>query len=86
MAKKQKDTVAMDEDYDATLDNDLAALDPKKEGHIRMTVEDLPGLQLGEARGSGYTSGVDYLSEWLDHRLFWRLPGIGVTDTSRRSA
>jgi DNA repair protein RadA len=44
MAKKQKDTVAMEDDYDATLDNDLAALDPKKEGHIRMTVEDLPGV------------------------------------------
>ena len=44
MAKKQKDTVAMDDDYDATLDNDLEALDPKKEGHIRMTVEDLPGV------------------------------------------
>lgn len=44
MAKKQKDTVAMDDDYDATLDNDLQALDPKKEGHIRMTVEDLPGV------------------------------------------
>src|ERR1051326_2393699 len=44
MAKKQKETVAMDDDYDATLDNDLEALDPKKEGHIRMTVEDLPGV------------------------------------------
>lgn len=44
MAKKQKDTVAMDEDYDATLDDQLENLDPKKEGHIRMTVEDLPGV------------------------------------------
>src|ERR1051325_2223964 len=44
MAKKQKETVAMDDDYDATLDNDREALDPKKEGHIRMTVEDLPGV------------------------------------------
>src|ERR1041385_1461588 len=43
MAKKQKDTVAMDEDYDATLDSELGN-DPKKEGHIRMTVEDLPGV------------------------------------------
>lgn len=44
MAKKNAEPVAMDEDYDATLDNDLAALDPKKEGPIRMTVEDLPGV------------------------------------------
>jgi tryptophan 2,3-dioxygenase len=38
---------------------------------------------LGDARGSGYTSGVGYLSEWVDHRLFWRLPEIGVTAASR---
>jgi DNA repair protein RadA len=44
MAKKQKETVAMEEDYDATLEPDPALLDPKKEGHIRMTVEDLPGV------------------------------------------
>lgn len=41
---------------------------------------------LGDARGSGYTSGVGYLSEWVDHRLFWQLPEIGVTDAPRRSA
>ena len=41
---------------------------------------------LGDARGSGHTSGVGYLSEWVDHRLFWRLPEIGVTDTRRRAA
>ena len=29
---------------------------------------------LGDARGSGYTSGVDYLSRWVGHRLFWGLP------------
>ena len=46
----------------------------------------LASRMLGEARGSGHTSGVDYLSAWLGHRLFWRLPGIGVTDSSRRSA
>ncbi len=41
---------------------------------------------LGDARGSGYTSGVGYLGEWVDHRLFWQLPEIGVTDprASRR--
>ena len=31
---------------------------------------------LGDARGSGYTSGVGYLEEWVDHRLFWQLPDI----------
>lgn len=41
---------------------------------------------LGDARGSGYTSGVGYLSEWVDHRLFWQLPEIGVTESPRRSA
>src|SRR5919197_2759375 len=53
MAKKQKEavaqeTVAVSEEFDdsATLDaSGLDALaDPKKEGHIRMTVEDLPGV------------------------------------------
>jgi DNA repair protein RadA len=44
MAKKNAEPVAMDEDYDATLDNELTPLDPKKESHIRMTVEDLPGV------------------------------------------
>ena len=34
----------MEEDYDATLEPDPSLLDPKKEGHIRMTVEDLPGV------------------------------------------
>ncbi|WP_183096324.1 hypothetical protein [Nocardioides stalactiti] len=29
---------------------------------------------LGDARGSGYTAGVGYLSQWVDHRLFWQLP------------
>ena len=33
---------------------------------------------LGEARGSGHTSGVDYLRSWLDHRLFWALPADGA--------
>ena len=28
---------------------------------------------LGDARGSGHTSGVGYLTEWVDHRLFWEL-------------
>jgi tryptophan 2,3-dioxygenase len=41
---------------------------------------------LGDARGSGHTSGVGYLAEWVDHRLFWQLPEIGVTDVRRRPA
>jgi DNA repair protein RadA len=43
MAKKQGPPVAMDID-EATLDNTQANADPKKEGPIRMTVEDLPGV------------------------------------------
>jgi tryptophan 2,3-dioxygenase len=39
----------------------------------------LASRMLGDARGSGYTSGVGYLREWLDHRLFWQLPGIRVS-------
>jgi len=31
---------------------------------------------LGDARGSGHTTGVGYLTEWVDHRLFWQLPAI----------
>ncbi|KAA1426723.1 hypothetical protein [Nocardioides antri] len=41
---------------------------------------------LGDARGSGHTSGVGYLSQWVDHRLFWQLPEIGVTDARRPAA
>jgi DNA repair protein RadA len=44
MAKKHGTPVAMEEDYDATFDDELTPRDPKKEGHIRMTVEDLPGV------------------------------------------
>ncbi len=39
---------------------------------------------LGAARGSGHTTGVDYLSQWVDHLLFWRLPEIGVSEERRR--
>ncbi|SEP08604.1 hypothetical protein [Trujillonella endophytica] len=35
---------------------------------------------LGEARGSGHTSGVSYLRSWLDHRLFWALPEVAAAD------
>ena len=28
---------------------------------------------LGDAMGSGHTTGVGYLSQWVDHRLFWGL-------------
>ena len=41
---------------------------------------------LGDARGSGHTTGVGYLREWVDHRLFWQLPDIGVTATRSRAA
>src|ERR1041385_2068860 len=45
MARKQKESVAMEEDDDATLENDVnLENDPKREGVIRMTVEDLPGV------------------------------------------
>ena len=46
----------------------------------------LASRMLGDAPGSGHTSGVEYLRGWVDHRLFWRLPELGVTDASRRSA
>ena len=36
----------------------------------------LASRMLGDARGSGYTTGVGYLEEWVDHRLFWQLPEI----------
>ena len=38
----------------------------------------LAARMLGDARGSGYTSGVGYLREWVDHRLFWQLPELAV--------
>ncbi|WP_168724193.1 tryptophan 2,3-dioxygenase family protein [Streptomyces sp. A1547] len=34
---------------------------------------------LGDAHGSGYTSGVPYLTECLDNRLFWQLGEVGAT-------
>ena len=36
----------------------------------------LASRMLGDARGSGHTTGVGYLQEWVDHRLFWQLPEI----------
>src|SRR5882762_4840552 len=58
MAKKPS-PVSMEEDYDSSFDEQLeaAAADPKKEGHIRMTVEDLPGVGPATAeklKESGY--------------------------------
>lgn len=38
---------------------------------------------LGNARGSGHTSGVDYLRTWVDHRLFWRLPDLAAAGAQR---
>lgn len=45
----------------------------------------LASRMLGDARGSGHTSGVGYLQEWVEHRLFWQLPDIGVSRATRRS-
>ena len=33
----------------------------------------LASRMLGDAQGSGHTSGVGYLKSWVDHRLFWQL-------------
>ncbi len=33
----------------------------------------LASRMLGDARGSGHTTGVGYLEQWVDHRLFWQL-------------
>jgi tryptophan 2,3-dioxygenase len=38
----------------------------------------LASRMLGDARGSGHTTGVGYLKEWVDHRLFWQLPELGA--------
>lgn len=46
----------------------------------------LASRMLGDARGSGHTSGVDYLRTWVDHRLFWQLPEIAGVESVRRSA
>jgi tryptophan 2,3-dioxygenase len=35
----------------------------------------LASRMLGDARGSGHTTGVGYLKGWVDHRLFSNLPG-----------
>lgn len=33
---------------------------------------------LGDATGSGYTSGVPYLRSWADHRLFWQVEPVAA--------
>ena len=43
----------------------------------------LASRMLGNARGSGNTSGVDYLRSWVDHRLFWQLPELAATQVPR---
>ena len=40
-----------------------------KSTHVTMATR-----MLGEARGSGYTAGVGYLSQWVDHRCSGRSP------------
>ncbi len=54
-------------------------------GRWKSTHLTLATRMLGSARGSGDTSGVGYLREWVDHRLFWQLPQIGAADASTRS-
>jgi len=60
----------------AELETIAALLQTLEESHRRWksTHVTLATRMLGDARGSGYTSGVGYLSEWVDHRLFWQLP------------
>jgi len=60
----------------AELETIAAVLRTLEESHRRWksTHVTLATRMLGDARGSGYTSGVGYLSEWVDHRLFWQLP------------
>ena len=52
-----------------------AALTTLEGGHQRWkaTHHSLAARMLGEAPGSGYTTGVPYLRKCLDNRLFWRL-------------
>jgi tryptophan 2,3-dioxygenase len=66
----------------AELETIAAQLRTLEDSHRRWksTHVTLASRMLGDARGSGCTSGVGYLTEWVDHRLFWQLPGIGVTD------
>ncbi len=56
----------------AVIDATLTRLEA---GHQRWkaTHHSLAARMLGEAQGSGYTSGVPYLRKCLDNRLFWRL-------------
>jgi len=52
-----------------------AALNRLEGSHQRWkaTHHSLAARMLGEAHGSGYTTGVPYLRKCLDNRLFWRL-------------
>lgn len=60
-----------------------AALSDLERVHQRWksTHRTLAGRMIGDAPGSGYTTGVPYLQACLDNRLFWRL---GDTVTDRR--
>jgi tryptophan 2,3-dioxygenase len=46
----------------------------------------LASRMLGDARGSGHTTGVGYLRQWVDHRLFWQLPELEVAAVPPRTA
>ncbi|KAA1416435.1 hypothetical protein F0U44_19175 [Nocardioides humilatus] len=79
MAAAYRDAVAHDR-HSAEVATIGALLQALEASHRRWksTHVTLATRMLGDARGSGYTSGVGYLSEWVDHRLFWGLPEIAV--------
>jgi tryptophan 2,3-dioxygenase len=63
-----------------------AALTGLEAGHQRWkaTHHSLAARMLGDAAGSGYTTGVPYLRKCIDNRLFWRL-GETYLDGSKAS-
>ncbi|MGK4581845.1 tryptophan 2,3-dioxygenase [Kitasatospora sp. HPMI-4] len=56
----------------SALDTALARLEHSHQ-HWKATHHSLAARMIGEATGSGYTSGVPYLDDCLGNRLFWRL-------------
>jgi tryptophan 2,3-dioxygenase len=66
------------DDLDAALANLEGAHQRWKATH-----HSIAARMLGDAAGSGYTTGVPYLRKCLDNRLFWRL---GAVDTGRSKA
>lgn len=76
-----RDACGRDRRDDAALAAVADGLRTLEDSHHRWktTHLSLATRMLGDARGSGYTSGVPYLRAWVEHRLFWGLPQIGVT-------